>query len=196
MCRTHSSTSIACFMNGHTIYQVINTVNEKKEMASAESCNISFSYKSTQDLVSLFNFAWGFVLAVLHVYNIQSERKKKKRGIECQQIRVFKKKSRTRTTSERKRSKDKSEMWLISKGMETRHKHTDTHFAFLIHSEQKSFPNVTTQNLTKRGINAWTLIWWVLTPLHLYVHWMSPCGSHIKRTSSKEISTYCKQKNM
>lgn len=46
-------------------------------MASAESCNISFSYKSTQDLVSLFNFAWGFVLAVLHVYNIQSKKKKK-----------------------------------------------------------------------------------------------------------------------
>lgn len=61
MCRTHSSPSIACFMDGHTICQVINTANEKKkDMASAESCNISLSYKSTQDLVSLFNFARRF----------------------------------------------------------------------------------------------------------------------------------------
>lgn len=50
-------------------------------MASADSCNISFSYKSTQDLPSLLNFAWGSVLAVLLIYNIQSKGEEKELGV-------------------------------------------------------------------------------------------------------------------
>lgn len=76
----HSFASIACFMDGHTNCQVINTVNEK-ETASADTCNVSLSYKSTQDLPSLLNFAWGSVLPVLLVYNVQLKGKEKRLGV-------------------------------------------------------------------------------------------------------------------
>lgn len=82
MCGAHSSVSIACFIGRHTNWQVINTVSEgRKKMASTDSCNISFSYKSTQDLQSLLNFAWGSELAVLLVHNSQSQGKEERLGV-------------------------------------------------------------------------------------------------------------------
>lgn len=154
-------------------------------MASTNSCNISFSYKGTQDLPSLLNFAWGSELAVLLVYNIQSQGKEERLGVI--KSRYLKRKVGKEPLKKEKKSQNKS--GVINKKMIFFLKiQADTYFAFLINSEQKIFPNVTTQNLTKRRINDWTLIWWVLSPLCLYEHWMNVTLWFSRKTHSQRKS--------
>lgn len=113
----YGAASIKCFMSGYTFCQLKNTINEKLNGNIEEGCNISFSYKSTQEFCSLFNCARGrgfnVGISVSLKYSVKEKNRRKSGYLKREKKEV------------KRRSRDESCNRLQRRTM---HTHTHLHF--------------------------------------------------------------------